>query len=288
MAKNRLGRGLSAILDDVEDAYRQDIESDVSVVREIPLDEIVPNQFQPRKRFDEEALHELSGSMRQHGQLQPIVVIQKDDGYMIIAGERRYRAAKMAGFDTIKAVVADYAHEKLRELALIENIQRENLSALELAHSYRELLDEYQITQEELSNIIHKSRSQITNTLRLLQLTPHTQKLLEEQKLTAGHAKILVGLDPDSEKLLADTIAGQKLSVRDSEALVKSLKKQETPVSAERSPLSATEKSPEGLHEISEKLASFGFHVKQNRNKITLTFTEDGQIKAFLSLLSSD
>ncbi len=288
MAKNRLGRGLSAILDDVEDAYRQDIESDVSVIREIPLSEIVPNQYQPRKHFDEEALSELSGSLRQHGQLQPIVVIEKDDGYMIIAGERRFRAAKMAGFDTIKAVVANYDNENLRELALIENIQRENLSALELAHSYKELLDEYQITQEELSNIIHKSRSQITNTLRLLQLTPYTQELLETQKLTPGHAKILVGLDSDSEKLIADTIVGQKLSVRDSEELVKSLRKQEMPGSGHKSSTMISNVSLEGMDEIIEKLSSFGFHVKKQKNKISLTFTDASQIKAFLSILSSD
>ena len=290
MAKNRLGRGLSAILDDVEDAYRQDIESDVSVVRDIPLDTIVPNQYQPRKHFDEEALSELSASLRQHGQLQPIVVIEKDDGYMIIAGERRFRAAKMAGFETIKAVVANYENENLRELALIENIQRENLSALELAHSYKELLDEYQITQEELSNIIHKSRSQITNTLRLLQLTPYTQQLLEEQKITPGHAKILVGLDADSERLIADTIVGQKLSVRDSEELVKSLKKQEMPAADNREKKSTVHSTPvpEGLDEIVEKLSSFGFHVKKSKNKIALTFDDEAQIKAFLSVLSSD
>ncbi len=289
MAKNRLGRGLSAILDDVEDAYRQDIESDTTVVREIPLDEITPNRYQPRKHFDEEALHELSRSLQKHGQLQPIVVIEKDDGFMIIAGERRFRAAKLAGFDTIKAVVADFQNQNLRELALIENIQRENLSALELAQSYKELIEEYRITQEELSGIIHKSRSQITNTLRLLQLTPYTQRLLTENKITQGHAKMLVGLDPDTEKLIADTIVGQKLSVRESEELVKNLKKSQ---SGDVAPKMVKKGSAPQLHEevksVTAKLNALGFKSSKSKNKITITFQNEEQIRAFLSLFSED
>ncbi|RUM66378.1 MAG: chromosome partitioning protein ParB [Sulfurospirillum sp.] len=289
MAKNRLGRGLSAILDDVEDAYRQDIESDTTVVREIPLDEITPNKYQPRTHFDEEALQELSRSLQKHGQLQPIVVIEQGDGFMLIAGERRFRAAKLAGFNTIKAVVADFQNQNLRELALIENIQRENLSALELAKSYKELIEEYQITQEELSSIIHKSRSQITNTLRLLQLTPYTQQLLTDGKITQGHAKMLVGLDPDSEKLVADTIVGQKLSVRESEELIKSLKSGQT--SGEeggslKSNIHATEIS--GLSDVASRLKSLGLKTSKSKNKITISFTDEAQIKTFLSVLSAN
>ncbi len=290
MGKNRLGRGLSAILDDVEDAYRQDIESDRTVVREIPLTQIVPNKYQPRKHFDEEALRELSQSLRKHGQLQPIVVVeQNDDQYMIIAGERRFRAAKMAGLETIKAIVADLENQNLRELALIENIQRENLSPLELAQSYKELIEEYKITQEELSEIIHKSRSQITNTLRLLQLTPYTQKLLNENKITQGHAKILVGLDPDSEKLVADTIVGQKLSVRESEELVKSLKRGDTQ-KADAKPASANEADTEfkGIEKIAGQLQSLGIKCAYKKNKLTLTFRNEAQIKALSSILSED
>jgi ParB family chromosome partitioning protein len=290
MAKQRLGRGLSAILDDVEDAYRQDIESDVNVVKELPLDQIVPNRYQPRTHFDENALQELSLSLKKHGQLQPIVVIEKDEGYMIIAGERRFRAAKLAGFDTIKAVVADYENENLRELALIENIQRENLSALELARSYKELIEEYRITQEELSSIIHKSRSQITNTLRLLQLTPYTQKLLEESKITQGHAKILVGLDKDTEKLLADTIVGQKLSVRESEELVKSLKRSQSDTAQreDKNSVPAREKPIKELDTLVKKLNAFGLKATKKGTKVTLAFTDEAEVKRFLSILSSD
>ncbi len=291
MAKQRLGRGLSAILDDVEDAYRQDIERDINVVRELPLDRIVPNRFQPRKHFDEIALQELSLSLRKHGQLQPVVVIEKDDGYMIIAGERRFRAAKMAGLESIKAIVADYENENLRELALIENIQRENLSALELAHAYRELIEEYQITQEELSTIIHKSRSQITNTLRLLQLTPYTQKLIEEGKITQGHAKILVGLDSDTEKLMADTIVGQKLSVRESEELVKSLKKAQSESGERRvaeSGRSTVHAVTQSVDAVVEKLKSYGLKATRKGTKVTLDFADEAAVKHFLSILSSD
>jgi len=289
MAKQRLGRGLSAILDDVEDAYRQDIESDTTVVREIPLEEITPNKYQPRTHFDEEALQELSRSLQKHGQLQPIVVVEKDDGYMIIAGERRFRAAKLAGFNSVKAVVADFQNQNLRELALIENIQRENLSSLELAQSYKELIEEYQITQEELSNIIHKSRSQITNTLRLLQLTPYTQKLLRESKITQGHAKMLVGLDPDTEKLVADTIVGQKLSVRESEELIKNLKNSQ-PDSDKGLPAKTTPRVTEieGLSDVTSKLKSLGLKTSKSKNKITISFANEAQIKAFLSVLSAD
>ena len=289
MAKQRLGRGLSAILDDVEDAYRQDIESDTTVVREIPLNEITPNKYQPRTHFDEEALQELSRSLQKHGQLQPIVVIEKDDGFMIIAGERRFRAAKLAGFNTIKAVVADFQNQNLRELALIENIQRENLSALELAQSYKELIEEYQITQEELSNIIHKSRSQITNTLRLLQLTPYTQKLLTENKITQGHAKMLVGLDSDTEKLVADTIVGQKLSVRESEELIKSLKNSQPDADTGLTAKTASRVTEiEGLSDVTSKLKSLGLKTSKSKNKITISFADEAQIKAFLSVLSAD
>ncbi len=286
MSKNRLGRGLSAILDDVEDAYRQDIQSDETVIKEIPLEEITPNIYQPRKHFDEEALDELSGSLKKHGQLQPIVVIRKDDSYMIIAGERRFRAAKLAGFDTIKAVVADYENENLRELALIENIQRENLSPLELAQSYKELIDEYQITQEALSEIIHKSRSQITNTLRLLNLTPYTQSLLNEGKITQGHAKMLVGLDSDSEKLIADTIVGQKLSVRECEELIKNLKSG----SQNREKIISVKKDEtfKSLKDAIKKLDELGFKAAKSKNKIVISFSDNAQVKAFLSVLSVD
>ena len=219
--KKVLGRGLSAIIEDVEEAYKQDVAQAKDLVREIDIDRITPNPFQPRVHFNESALRELSESIKRHGLLQPIIVVAKDDAYMLLAGERRLRASKLAGFTKIKAIVADIESKNLRELALIENIQREDLNPIELAIAYKELIEEYKITQEGLSEIIHKSRTQITNTMRLLSLTETTKQYLSEGLLSQGHAKVLVGLEPKEEEKVVNTILGQKLSVRDTEILVK-------------------------------------------------------------------
>jgi len=286
MAKSRLGRGLSAILDDVEEAYKQDIQSDSSIVKKISLEKIVPNIYQPRKHFDEEALQSLSDSIKKHGILQPIVVVEKDEGYMIIAGERRFRAAKMAGLEKIEAIVADLESKNLRELALIENIQRENLSPIELAHSYRELIKEYDITQEELSNIICKSRSHIANTMRLLNLSPYTQELLNSGKLTQGHAKVLVGLDEASEKLIADTVVGQKLSVRECEELIKRLKsKNETEEKKDIKP-QEKELKVSKVDDAVKMIKKLGFKVKNSRNKLVIDFEDEKSVEKFLELLN--
>ena len=226
MAKKALGRGLGAIIGDVEEAYNQEFKNSGSkdFVKEIDVDDISPNPYQPRTHFDEKALKELSKSIKKHGLLQPIIVVEKDDGYMLLAGERRLRACKLAKLSTVKAIVADIESQNLRELALIENIQRENLNPIELAIAYKELIDEYNVTQEGLSEIIHKGRTQITNTMRLLTLTERTQGLLSEGKFSQGHAKVIVGLPVEDEKMIVDTVLGQKLSVRDTEALVKKMK----------------------------------------------------------------
>ena len=173
-----LGRGLGDILSEVEEAYEKDLsginsfelEAQGARVEDIDVETITPNPFQPRKHFDEQALKELSESIAEHGLLQPIVVIEKEEGYLLIAGERRLRAHKLAKLATVKAIIADADIDdiKLRELALLENIQRENLNAIELANSYAELIEVHEITHDSLSSIVHKSRSQITNTMRLL------------------------------------------------------------------------------------------------------------------------
>ena len=285
--KSGLGKGLSAILEDVEDAYKQDLDDNKSVdlVKEIPLSHIIANPYQPRKTFNEEALRELSGSILKHGLLQPIVVVAKEDGYMLIAGERRMRASKLANKTTIKAVVTDFEAENLRELALIENIQRENLNPIELAVSYQKLIEQYGITQEELSGIIHKSRTQITNTIRLLKLSTYVQDLLTSGKISQGHAKILVGLDDDRQQLIADTIVGQKLSVRDSEELVKNLKlRDESEVND--SPPSPKVTTHHAIISVVEKLQESGFKLKKSGNKVIIDFSDKKDIEAFLSLLA--
>jgi len=229
-----LGRGLGAILEEVEEAYSKNLDeidslildSNKARIEDINVSLVVPNPYQPRKYFDEIALRELSESIKQHGLLQPIVVIKKDNGYLLVAGERRLRAHKLANLSIVRAIVVqvDIDNIKLRELALVENIQREDLNPIELANSYSELIEVHKITHDELSNIVHKSRSQITNTLRLLSLIPEVQEQLVNGKITQGHAKILVGLAPEKQKIILSTIIGQKLSVRETEKIIKSYK----------------------------------------------------------------
>ena len=283
-AKKVLGRGLSAIIEDVEEAYKQDIEQAKDLVRDIAIERITPNPYQPRTHFNEVALKELSESIKRHGLLQPIIVVAKDDGYMLLAGERRLRASKLAGFTKIKAIVADIESKNLRELALIENIQREDLNPVELAIAYKELIEEYKITQDGLSEIIHKSRTQITNTIRLLSLSDQTKKYLAEGILSQGHAKVLVGLEPKDEETIVNTILGQKLSVRETEALVKKLKSSdESNGKVEKTVLAI----PEELQTLTSRLKELGFEAKPKANTITIHFKNGEAIYTFLEQLKS-
>ena len=267
--KGGLGRGLEAILGDVELAYKAEIsEGNSDIIKDIDLELITENPYQPRKNFDETALRELSESIKRHGLIQPIIVIEKDGGYMLIAGERRFRATKLLGESKIKAIVADIESQSLRELALIENIQREDLNPIELANSYKELIDEYKITQDGLANIIHKSRVQITNTMRLLSLSSATQEYIKEGKLTQGHAKVIVGLEPNDEKTAVDTIIGQRLSVRETENLVKNLKNK----LPSKTVLKLDERYLERLVNLKEIFSKFDVPVKIKGNKITIEF----------------
>jgi ParB family chromosome partitioning protein len=223
-----LGRGLGELLGEVEIAYENSTSGTNQGIRKIDVSLIKPNPNQPRKIFDEEKLHELSESIKEHGLLQPIVVIENTDGtFTLIAGERRLRAHKLANLEQIKAIIVDEDELKLRELALIENIQRDDLNIIELAFCYAQLLNEHNITHEELSKKVFKSRTSITNTLRLLQLSPYVQQALASDKITAGHAKIMLGLTVDEQKMVCDSIFGQKLSVRETEKLVKELKEKD-------------------------------------------------------------
>ncbi len=285
MKKKSLGRGLSAIFEDVEQAYKKefaDLSSDSDIVEEIEIAKILPNPYQPRQHFDEEALKELSESIKRHGLIQPIIVIKKDDGYMLIAGERRYRATKILGERKIKAIIADLKSQNLRELALIENIQRENLNPIELANSYKELINEYKITQDGLANIIHKSRTQITNTMRLLLLSKSTQKLLQEDKLTQGHAKVIVGLSAGDEKMIVDTVIGQKLSVRETENLVKKLKNKDL---QKKEKPSISKEYADKLLKLQGVFESFDIKSKIKSKNLILEFSDTTQIEKFIDKL---
>ncbi|WP_297573852.1 ParB/RepB/Spo0J family partition protein [uncultured Campylobacter sp.] len=283
--KARLGRGLDAILGDVESAYARELESgNEDLVLEIPVEKVKPNPYQPRAVFDKEALEELAQSIKRHGLIQPIIVIKKDDDFQLIAGERRLRATKLLEQPTIKAIVADIESSSLRELALIENIQREDLNPLELAKSYKELIDEYKITQEELSNIIKKSRSQITNTLRILLLTEESKKALLENKISQGHAKVMVGLDSEDEIKILNTIIGQKLNVRQTEELIQKIKSKNS--EKFKSPKKDDKNRDEFAKELGEfrdVLNKFG-KIKINQNRLTIEFKDLSTIKDFKEL----
>jgi len=277
--KKALGRGIGAILEDVEEAYRQDIEDKTNLIQEIEVNQIIPNIYQPRTYFNENALKELSESIKKHGLLQPIIVVKKDNGYMLIAGERRLRATKLAKLTTIKAIVADIESDNLRELALIENIQRENLNPIELATAYHELIEQYQITHDELSNIIHKSRTQITNTLRLLNLSSKTKDMVAQGKISQGHAKVLVGLDSKVEESILNSIIGQKLSVRETENLVKSIKSKDNTHSS----VLKKKSEIENLDLVIDKLKNLGLKSKKRDNKIIIEFKNSEEVEKFIN-----
>ena len=281
-----LGRGLGDILTEVEEAYEKDLrdvdsfelESKGAKIDELPVELISANPFQPRKHFDQEALEELSQSIVEHGLLQPIVVIEKEDGYLLIAGERRLRAHKLAKITHIKAIIAhaDIDEIKLRELALIENIQRENLNAIELAKSYSELIDVHSITHDELSSIVHKSRSQITNTMRLLALSSYVQEQLVEDKISQGHAKVLVGLDEKKQKIVIDSVIGQKLSVRDTENLVKKYKENKPP----QTPIEVTPTLLGKYEDVFTEALPFTHKLKAK--SVEISFENEKEVEAFL------
>jgi ParB family chromosome partitioning protein len=223
MAKSKkmggLGRGLDAILTDNMEETKE--SGGVTVVR---LTEVEPNPEQPRKNFDTEPLEALAESISQHGIIQPIVVRPKDGMYMIVTGERRWRAARMAGLSEVPVIVIEADDRKAAELALVENIQRKDLNPVEEARAYADLIDEYSYTQEEIAKKVGRSRSSIANSLRLLDLPEAVLEKLAEGVLSEGHAKVLLSIkDKDTLEKAAETVIAKELSVRETEKLVKAL-----------------------------------------------------------------
>ncbi|MGJ0339592.1 ParB/RepB/Spo0J family partition protein [Aliarcobacter cryaerophilus] len=272
-----LGRGLGELLGEVETAYGKSSGNSNSGVNKIEVSLIKPNPNQPRKIFDEEKLQELSASIKEHGLLQPIVVVEDEDGtYTLIAGERRLRAHKLANIEEIKAIIVDKDEFKLRELALIENIQRDDLNIIELAFCYAQLLNEHNITHEELSKKVFKSRTSITNTLRLLQLSSYVQQFLATDKISAGHAKMMIGLTTEDQKKICDTIIGQKLSVRDTEKLIKDLKEKDTPKPKKEKVTNSYNIS--NLKSFAEFLKNDKIKAKIDKNSIKIEFNSQEDI----------
>ncbi|EHP1589576.1 ParB/RepB/Spo0J family partition protein [Campylobacter jejuni] len=269
-------RGLSSLISDMDTVYSKELGFDRNQSTMIEIDQISPNPFQPRKNFDQEALDELASSIKEFGLIQPIIVFKKNNKFILIAGERRLRAVKALGKKEILAFIADIDENKLRELALIENIQRENLNPIELANSYKDLMQVHKITQENLAELIHKSRTQITNTLRLLNLDIRTQELIASGKISQGHAKVLVGLDQKDEKMLVDSIIGQKLNVRDTEKIVKKIKNNESLPNQE---------FEDEIKKLKQILNRFGFDCKNKNNDFVIHLENIDKIKKLIKML---
>ncbi len=227
MINKGLGRGLDALFGTYEgDVSYNKITKPADTntgVLEIDITKIKPNPNQPRKNFDEDALKDLAASIKVHGIVQPIVLNKNADGtYMIIAGERRWRAANLCGLKTVPAIIKDYTEKQIKEISIIENLQREDLNPVEAAKAIKELMDEYGLTQEAVSERIGKSRSNVANTLRLLTLYPAVLDMIEKGKISAGHARCLVVVEDANEQLkLANAIVSKNLSVRDLEKAIK-------------------------------------------------------------------
>ena len=272
-----LGRGLGELLGEVESAYENSTRSNRSGIVKINVASIKANPNQPRKIFDEEKLNDLSESIKEHGLLQPVMVFENEDNtYTLIAGERRLRAHKLAKIEKINAIVMDIDQLKLRELALIENIQRDDLNVIELAYCYAQLLNEHNITHEELSRKVFKSRTSITNTLRLLQLSSYVQQFLATDKISAGHAKVMLGLSNDEQKMVCDSIIGQKLSVRETEKLVKELKEKNSDKPKKNKEISSYDINP--LKNLMNKLQENDLKVKVEKNYFKIEFNSQDDI----------
>lgn len=227
MINKGLGRGLDALFGTYEgdvsyNKITKPTETNTGVL-EVDINKIKPNPNQPRKNFDEDALKDLAASIKVHGIVQPIVLNKNADGtYMIIAGERRWRAANLCGLKTVPAIIKDYTEKQIKEISIIENLQREDLNPVEAAKAIKELMDEYGLTQEAVSEHIGKSRSNVANTLRLLTLYPAVLDMIEKGKISAGHARCLVVVEDANEQLkLANAIVSKNLSVRDLEKAIK-------------------------------------------------------------------
>ena len=282
MAKGRggLGRGLESLFEDAAPSFESDTR-----IETLPLREIEPDPGQPRKTFDDETLAELSASIAEHGLLQPIAVRPKPSGgYLIVAGERRWRASRMAGLTEVPVIVKDVTDEQAMELALVENLQREDLDPVEEAAGIRELMTRCDLTQEQAARKLGKSRSALANSLRLLSLPETVLELLKSGFITIGHAKVVLGLPtPELQEEAAQMIADNQLNVRQAEALCKKLAKPaKEPVAA---PL------PSALPvEVEESLKlALGSEVRvayhDGKGKLTVHFYSDDQLKAFANLL---
>ena len=282
MAKGRggRGRGLESLFEDAAPSFESDTR-----IETLPLREIEPDPGQPRKTFDDETLAELSASIAEHGLLQPIAVRPKPSGgYLIVAGERRWRASRMAGLTEVPVIVKDVTDEQAMELALVENLQREDLDPVEEAAGIRELMTRCDLTQEQAARKLGKSRSALANSLRLLSLPETVLELLKSGFITIGHAKVVLGLPtPELQEEAAQMIADNQLNVRQAEALCKKLAKPAKEPVAAPLPSALPVEVEESLKQALGSEVRVAYH--DGKGKLTVHFYSDDQLKAFANLL---
>ena len=269
---NRLGKGLDALIPSV-------IPNTQLQINQLPINDIFPNPFQPRKEFNDSSLKELANSIKQHGLAQPIIVRKLDDGYELIVGERRLEACKLNFQETIPAIVKDVSDKQSCEIALVENIDRENLNVVEIALSLKRLMDDFGYTQETLSRLFSRSRSSIANILRLLKLPDSIQAYISQGQLSEGHARTLIDFSDDEALCLqlANEIMSKKMSVRQAEKLAKSFKKPTRPSSKQ------LHLFDNYIEKLSEKLNT-DVQIKHRKNQLTISVSY-GRFKDYIAFL---
>lgn len=285
--RKALGRGLEQLFNDeglnfdtIENSIIEEAKTNDQIV-EIDLSELRANPYQPRKNFDEEALNELASSIKEHGVFQPIIVKKSIKGYEIIAGERRFRASKLAGMQTIPAIVKDFSDEEMMQIALLENLQRENLTSIEEAKAYKSIIESMNITQDELAKKVGKSRSHVTNILGLLKLPASVQDMVLYNKLSMGHARVLSKLDdPKTIEDLAQRVITEDLSVRKLESIVYDNEEKEV----------KTKKNTNNEYKYMENFLKekLGTNVKINNNKISIKFSNVQDLNRILEIMNID
>ena len=303
--KSGLGRGLDALFPEktvqskhqdtkkadnaVNSLISQDKKEKNSGVMMVKISKVEPNREQPRKKFDEDSLLELSESIKQYGVLQPLLVSDKKDYYEIIAGERRWRAAKLAGIKEIPIIIREFSNQETVEISLIENIQREDLNPVEEAMAYKRLIDEFHLKQDEIAERVSKSRTAVTNSLRLLKLDPRVQNMVIEEMITAGHARAILGIsDPDTQEMVASKVFDHKLSVRETEELVRKIlnpskKKEKVSNTAEDAVYESLEEKMKGI----TGTRVFIRRKKNNKGKIEIEYYSRDDLERIIDLFES-
>ena len=287
--RRALGRGLEELFynepidyNKVEEKILTETPKDE--IKMVKIDELRSNPYQPRKVFDETALQELAASIKEHGVFQPIIIKKSIKGYEIIAGERRVKASKIAGLDEIPAIIRDFSDDEMMEIALLENLQRENLNAIEEANAYKKLLETLELTQEQLSNRLGKSRSHITNMIGLLNLPEEVQKLLSSKEISAGHARIISKLENKEQQIsLAKKVVDEGLNVRQLEDITHSNEKFLRVHEIKRKPKETNSEYMYLQEELCEKL---GTKVKIKTNKIEISFVNGNDLNRLLEIMN--